>query len=324
MGVSTAALGAAYKALLLWCNSVSLSLAAVGALFLLYNWSAPVVLLSQRWLLLSICLCVLVDSASYFAGSETTADCWTNYLLSYTSSAGLFALLTAREFRLWWTYRRLQHQDGRRTSWKVAFLLPALFVGLVVLLEVLVVIFTWLLPFTELGIKPCQRGPNETVSSEMQLVANTPQYVMLLLHVVALLVATVARNVPSICGDAYAIFVISFLGLAYVSISIASYSATTMHTKTSMRIAYTVIQFVMNLLIMGCLIFKRGFYTSLSKAESVKRFMNIDLDVFMAIEYGYGSTAGADSTFFTKHDESRRDALQRPESGSMALFTSVV
>jgi hypothetical protein len=316
----------AYKALLLWTNSVSLALAAVGALFLLYNWSSPVVLLSQRWLLLSICLCVLVESSSYFAGSATTTECWINYLLAFASSACLFALLTAREFRLWWTYRSLQSQDGRRTSWKVAFLLPALFVSIVVLIEVLVTIFTWLLPFTELGIKPCQRGPNETVSTEMQAVANSPQYVMLVLHVVALIVSTVARNVPSICSDAYAIFIISLLGLVYVSLCIASYSATTLHSKTSLRIAYTSIQLVINILIMGCLIFKRGFYLSLSKAESVKRFMNIDLDVFMAIEYGYDNTAGGDSTFFTKNDMSRADALQRPESGygSTARFVSVV
>jgi hypothetical protein len=206
-------------------------------------------------------------NASYFGGSSTTSECWLTYNLKNVGQNAVFALLAAREFKLWRMYQKIRIGERR----KVKDTIPILFVVFCIIATLLFVNLTWLNPFSQAGIKPCQRSQDaEKPSENMQAWANSSMYFAIFIHAVSLIISIIAWNVPSICSDAQAILVISIIGVIYAGISLASYHTATALEKVSYRITYTVLQFVFYLLTIFLLIFKRLLYIKYDKVELVK------------------------------------------------------
>ncbi len=269
-----------YATLLLVTNSIVLALSLLAFGFVLVFWRKPVIVLSQRGFLLGVPLALAIVSGSYFAGSATTSDCWVHYTLWYFGFNVFFAMLTAREWRVWRMYKNIK--DGVRNQ--VSHKWPSLYIAVWGVLIILVVIFTWLLPYTTYGTKPCQRSSHDKkVTSSMAAVAQLDAYFGLLNHVLALIMAFIARSVPSICGDAQSIFAVTILGMIYISITLASYNTESDVTRTNLRIAYTVVDFVLQVFALSMLVFKRAFYIGMSYQDLVKLFMNIELDIFRSV-----------------------------------------
>jgi hypothetical protein len=253
--------------------------AALGLLFILWFWNRPIMVLSQRGFLLAVPILLGVSSGAYFVGSSTTQECWVHYLMFQISFQMFFAALTAREYRVWAMYRNIQKGKTK----KVSVVWPYVYVVLVGVAIGLIVVYTWLRPFTEFGTKPCQRtAEDKPVTAEMAQLSSTDQYFGIANHIVAFAVAFFARNVPSICSDAKVIFWITALGIVYICLSLASYH-TTGATKTSFRIAYTVVDFIIQTSAICFLLFKRAKYLKLDRAGLVKKFIQAELGIYQAV-----------------------------------------
>lgn len=277
------ALKGAYSSLLLWTNSIVLSFSIFAFIFVLVFRKRPVIVLSQVPFLVGVTVCLATLSGAYFAGTADVGDCWVHYILWYLAFNVFFALITAREWRVWRMYKAIS--EGKRG--KVSALGPMLYVAAVAVAIVLIVIFTWLLPYTQYGTKPCQRAvTDKPVTPHMAAVAQTDCYFGVLIHVIALVIAFMARNVPSICGDAQSILLLSALGIIYIGLSLASYNTNNPFTRTNLRIAYTVVDFVLQLSALYLLIFKRVFYMHLTNIDLVKKFLGIELEEYEAVAYG--------------------------------------
>lgn len=303
----------AYESLLVWVNSICLSLSILALLFIMYHWKSPVIILSQRGFLVSTVICLIISNAAYFAGSSTISECWVHYILYYVSMNAFFALLTAREYRVWQMHRAVKSTSCMKpiNKW-----MPFVYVIFMAVVSLLIAIFAWLLPFSNYGVKPCQRDPSVYVPDQLKEVAQIYSYWFILNHVLAFGMAFVARNVPSVCGDAKTIFVLSSLGIIYVALSLASYNVATKEQKQILRICYTIFDLIIQVLAVALLVFKRQYYLDLDKTEVVKIFLNLEWDVYQAI--AGGTVENADSTFVTTKHYSTWSPSQRdpqPEEG---------
>uniref|UniRef100_A0A7S2RLL1 G-protein coupled receptors family 3 profile domain-containing protein n=1 Tax=Mucochytrium quahogii TaxID=96639 RepID=A0A7S2RLL1_9STRA len=262
------------------------------------GWNKHIMILSQRSFMLGIAITLIVANAGSLAGCDTHIRGLFHAMFFYVGMTTYFAILTAKEFRCYYLWKAITTNGETNYSSKASTYGPWIFVGvsfLIIFLQVLI----QEIPSIKYGFKPC--GNSATESKRISETYNIPDtgkfYFFIANHIFAFLMAVLARRVPSICGDAKTILVVSFLGVVYVALKMISHRHDlTNDTKTRYRIAYTCIDLAIQVISLTGLIFSRLVHWNMRKEDIVKVFLKTE---FRQYEAATGSWC--EEVSFVKH-----------------------
>ncbi len=259
-----------------------LILALLAALFVAVFWKKPVIVLSQRWHLMCIIGFLMLDNMGTFFGSSTTAECFYNKVLSAIGFSGFYATLGAKELQAFFLDRSIKRYSFKPLS-KVY---PILYIVFWVALCTGAAIFAWLIPYSNSGVKPCDIDPSEYqfLSVHDRTVSKMYSYTLLVNHLCAFVIGTLSWRCRSVMGDALAVFILSLLGVVYVSVNLISYAQTDLETKNKLRISANIIDCLIQVMALWSLVFNRCFYLNYSAEAIVKLYLHIGIREYNEIE----------------------------------------
>jgi len=278
-------ISAVYDGVKLAIKVIGPVLGGLALLFLGIFWNKPVIVLSQRWVLVAIVITQIVYTiGDGYLDNSTLVGCYMDALLWFGASNCLYALLTIKQWRIHELYQIIRLKEkGRR----VMTVRPWIYVAVVTILSLCVMAGFALLPYSVEGFNLCNPGVDNVRD---YIVARghlglAPDFFFTINHLIMFTMACIGRNYPSVIGDSVALFVLGFVGLFWIVVDlISSLKPSSSYSNPNSPMILYIFAYVVMLLVMVLtfvsIIFERGFYLHYTKQEVVSKFLGIDFEFY--------------------------------------------